>query len=157
MDRNERWMAEAIRLSRNCLRYCEGGPFGCVIVRGEELIAEGWNRVIADRDPTAHAEMVAIREACRKLNNFLLTDCEIFSSCEPCPMCMGAIYWSRPRAIYFANTREDAATIGFDDSYIYEQLRMPGPERGIPTHQILQPTANQVFHEWKAAGNRPAY
>src|SRR5215210_4919822 len=115
MSREEVFMQEAIKLSLRGITSGEGGPFGCVIVKGDEIVGRGNNRVTSSNDPTAHAEVVAIRDACKNLDTFQLCDCEIYTSCEPCPMCMGAIYWARPKKVYFANTRTDAADIGFDD------------------------------------------
>ena len=118
------FMARALALSLENVRSGRGGPFGAVIVRGGEIIAEGVNSVTATNDPTAHAEMVAIREACRKLQSFELAECEIYTSCEPCPMCLGAIYWARPARVYFANSAADAAQAGFDDAFIYKELSL---------------------------------
>jgi tRNA(Arg) A34 adenosine deaminase TadA len=150
-------MQEAVALSRNSLRKPEGGPFGCVIVKDGIIIGTGWNKVIALKDPTAHAEVVAIRAACAHLQDFQLTDCIIYTSCEPCPMCLGAIYWARPLAVYFANTRADAAAIGFDDQFIYQELALPFEERGIPLIGIDKAEAIKVFQEWKALEIKPRY
>ncbi len=116
MTREERFMHEAILLSAKGIATGEGGPFGCVVVKGDEIVGRGNNKVTSQNDPTAHAEVVAIRDACKNLQSFQLNDCEIYTSCEPCPMCMGAIYWARPKKVYYANTRHDASAIGFDDS-----------------------------------------
>src|SRR5512138_2914045 len=124
-----KFMSRAIALSIENVTTGMGGPFGCVVVRNGQIIAEGANRVTATNDPTAHAEVVAIREACRRLGGFQLTDCEIYSSCEPCPMCLGAIYWARPARLFFASTAEDAARAGFDDRFIYEQLEVEYADR----------------------------
>lgn len=134
-----------------------GGPFGCVVVRGHEVIAKGHNMVLATNDPTAHAEVTAIREACRALNNFQLTGCEVYCSCEPCPMCLGALYWARPDRIYYANTKADAASIGFDDQFIYEQLDLAGRQRKIPMVQVGHEDAIRVFEEWMRSGNKALY
>ncbi len=115
-------MMEAIALSQNGVRNNEGGPFGCIIVKDDTIVGRGNNKVTSSNDPTAHAEVVAIRDACKNLGTFQLEGCEIYTSCEPCPMCLGAIYWARPKVVYFANSRQDAANIGFDDSMIYEEL-----------------------------------
>lgn len=148
MQREMRFMQEAIELSRKNLSGHEGGPFGCVIVKHEEIIGRGWNQVGSANDPTAHAEIVAIREACKNLTTFQLNDCEVYTSCEPCPMCMGAIYWARPEKVYYANSREDAARIGFDDSFIYGELIRDLPDRKIQIINIGAHEALQVFNEW---------
>ena len=125
-------MQEAIRLSFETMRNNTGGPFGCVIVRDGKVIGTGTNQVLATNDPTAHAEVVAIRAACMALKHFQLDGCEIYTSCEPCPMCMAAIYWARPSRVFYANTRQDAASIGFDDEFIYRELVLPPDTRSIP-------------------------
>src|ERR1700737_4143796 len=126
------FMARAIQLSLDNIRSGRGGPFGAVVVKDGTIVAEGTNQVTSTNDPTAHAEVLAIREACKKLHVFELLDCELYTSCEPCPMCLGAIYWARISRIYFANTAEDAAGIGFDDSFIYSELKLPHAQRRIP-------------------------
>lgn len=151
------FMARAIALSIDNVRNGTGGPFGCVIVKDGKVIAEGSNRVTATKDPTAHAEIVAIREACQKLGTFQLDGCEIYTSCEPCPMCLGAIYWARPAKLYFANTAEDAAAAGFDDSFIYEQLRSEHGERSIPTMQVMDDKAREAFRLWAASEKKIDY
>src|SRR5690606_21795833 len=157
-SREINFMRAAIELSRKSLdSTAEGGPFGCVIVRHDEIIGKGWNRVIATNDPTAHAEVVAIRDACAHLGTHQLDDCEIYASYEPCPMCLGAIYWARPRAVYFANTRADAAAIGFDDHLIYEELKAPVDQRIIPMTMLGRDEAIRVFEEWKKREDRTAY
>lgn len=157
MTREEKFMQEAVRLSREGSRAGEGGPFGCVIVRGDEIIGRGNNKVLLLNDPTAHAEVVAIRDACRHLGTFQLEECEVYTTCEPCPMCLGAIYWARPKKIYYANTREDAANIGFDDSMIYEEISKPLTERKIPLVGVGRESAITVFNEWQAYGNKRLY
>lgn len=149
MEENEKFMQEAIRLSFETMRNGKGGPFGCVIVKDGKIIAEGFNQVTSSNDPTAHAEVVAIREACKKLNTFQLNGCEIYTSCEPCPMCLGAIYWARPDKLYFANTQNDAAQIGFDDRFIYQEINLSLSERKIPTIQLGREFAIKAFDEWK--------
>src|SRR5438445_5340214 len=129
------FMVRAIQLSIDGVQSGRGGPFGAVIVRDGKILAEGMNQVTSTNDPTAHAEVLAIREACKKLGVFELKDCELYTSCEPCPMCFGAIYWARLARVYFANTAEDAARIGFDDSFIYNELKQPSALRSIPTIQ----------------------
>ncbi|MCS7028894.1 MAG: nucleoside deaminase [Bacteroidia bacterium] len=151
------FMRRAIELSRIGMENGQGGPFGAIIVKNNQIIAEGYNQVIATNDPTAHAEIVAIRKACQNLNSFQLNDCILFTSCEPCPMCMGAIYWARPKAVYFANTRKDAAEIGFDDEFIYQELAVPIERRTIPMYQILVPEAKKVFLLWKNKPNKTLY
>src|SRR2546427_12669905 len=130
------FMRQAIELSIENVRSGKGGPFAAVVVKGSEIIAAGTNLVTATFDPTAHAEVVAIREACRALSQFQLTGWEIYTSCEPCPLCLGAIYWARPCKVYFGNTQADAARIGFDDSFIYRELNAPAAERAIPMIQM---------------------
>ncbi|HYA62860.1 MAG TPA: nucleoside deaminase [Candidatus Sulfotelmatobacter sp.] len=150
-------MAHAIRLSINSVHSGRGGPFGAVIVRDGEIIAEGVNQVTSTNDPTAHAEILAIRQACAKLGVFELKDCELYTSCEPCPMCLGAIYWARLSRIYYANTAEDAAWIGFDDSFIYRELQMPHSYRRIPAIQMMREEALAGFRAWAAKPNKIAY
>ena len=150
-------MLEAISLGRTGMNNNEGGPFGCVIVKGEEIVGRGWNRVLHLNDPTAHAEVTAIRDACSNLGTFQLTDCEIYTTCEPCPMCMGAIYWARPAKVYYANTRTDAAEIGFDDSMIYEELTLPLQFRKISIINIGRDHALSLFLDWKQKENKNLY
>ncbi len=157
MQREMNFMQEAIELSRRNLSGLEGGPFGCVIVKREEIIGRGWNQVGSTNDPTAHAEIVAIREACKNLGTFQLNDCEVYTSCEPCPMCMGAIYWARPEKVYYANSREDAARIGFDDSFIYGELIRDLPDRTIQIINIGAQEALQVFNEWTNKADKLKY
>jgi tRNA(Arg) A34 adenosine deaminase TadA len=144
----EQFMLRAIELANNGMNSNDGGPFGCVIVKNGEIIGEGNNNVTGSNDPTAHAEIVAIRNACKKLNSFQLDDCEIYTSCEPCPMCLGAIYWARPSKVYYACTREDAANIGFDDDFIYKELNLSMEKRSISMVQILQTKGLEVFKNW---------
>lgn len=148
MTREEKFMREAIALSRNGLHSNEGGPFGCIVVKNDEIIGRGNNKVTSTNDPTAHAEIIAIRNACKKLGTFQLDDCEIYSSCEPCPMCLGAIYWARPAIVYYANTRIDAAEIGFDDSMIYDEMKANINQRKIPIINLGRDEAQKVFGEW---------
>lgn len=145
---NRTFMARAIQLSVESVQSGLGGPFGALIVRESEVVAEAANRVTSSNDPTAHAEILAIRSACEKLGRFELKDCEIYTSCEPCPMCLGAIYWARLSRIYFANTAEDAAKIGFDDSFLYAELQQPRPQRRVPTTQMMREEALAAFREW---------
>lgn len=157
MTREESFMHEAIKLSLTGITSGEGGPFGCVIVKGDEIVGRGNNRVTSTNDPTAHAEVVAIRDACKNLQTFQLCDCEIYTSCEPCPMCMGAIYWARPKKVYFANTRTDAAEIGFDDSMIYDELNCEHASRKIPIIPLGRSEALKVFEEWKNKADKIEY
>ncbi len=151
------FMKRAIALSQEGMERGDGGPFGAVVVRDGEVIAEGNNRVLVSNDPTAHAEVVAIRRATEALGRFDLSDCEIYTSCEPCPMCLGAIYWARPKAVYYANTRHDAAAIAFDDSFIYDELEKPIEERTIPFHATPSDEARAVFDAWAAKEGRTPY
>jgi tRNA(Arg) A34 adenosine deaminase TadA len=157
MTREENFMMEAIRLSKMGMDNNHGGPFGCVIVKGDEIIGRGWNQVALTNDPTAHAEVTAIRDACRNLNSFQLEGCEVYTSCEPCPMCLGAIYWARPAKIYYANTRNDAAEIGFDDSMIYEEIQLPLPQRRINISSLGREEALKIFEEWKKKEDKVVY
>lgn len=157
MTLEEKFMQEAVALSRQGMESGEGGPFGCVIVKDGQIVGRGNNRVTSTNDPTAHAEVVAIRDACKTLGAFQLDDCEIYASCEPCPMCLGAIYWARAKKIYFANNRQDAAAIGFDDSMIYEEMNKSMNERKIPIVSVGRKGAIKVFEEWKAKGDKTLY
>ena len=157
MTREEKFMQEAIALSQNGIENNEGGPFGCVVVKDDIIIGRGNNKVTSTNDPTAHAEVVAIRDACKTLGTFQLDDCEIFTSCEPCPMCLGAIYWARPKIIYFANNRQDAAAIGFDDSMIYDEMAAEICDRKIPIISISREEALKVFNDWQKMGNKTLY
>jgi tRNA(Arg) A34 adenosine deaminase TadA len=157
MTREEKFMMEAIALSQNGMNNNEGGPFGCVVVKGDEIIGRGNNRVSSTNDPTAHAEVTAIRDACKNIGTFQLTDCEIYTSCEPCPMCLGAIYWARPKIVYFANNRQDAANIGFDDSMIYEEMNVAIEDRKIPIIPIGREAALEVFNKWKEKEDKTLY
>ena len=151
------FMSEAIRLSKKGMTDEHGGPFGAVVVKGGKIVGSGFNEVTSTNDPTAHAEVMAIRDACKNLQTFQLDDCEIYTSCEPCPMCMGAIYWARPTKVYYACTREDAAKIGFDDSYIYNELKLDIAERGIPLLNFSREEALVVFDEWERKENKREY
>ncbi len=150
-------MRAAIAESIRGMRAGQGGPFGAVIVRDDQLIATGCNLVVSTNDPTAHAEVVAIRGACKVLNSFQLTDCEIYTSCEPCPMCMGAIYWARPNRVFYGNTKVDAASIGFDDGFIYQELELPLSARKLPLTQLLRDEALEAFREWQDKIDRIDY
>lgn len=150
-------MQEAIRLSFETMRNNTGGPFGAVVVKDGKIIARGFNRVISTNDPTAHAEVVAIREACKFLNSFQLDGCEIYTSCEPCPMCMAAIYWARPEKVYYGNTKVDAAKIGFDDQFIYDEIPLPYDQRKIPFIQLNPEEARKAFQEWENKTDKVPY
>ena len=149
-------MLRAIELSMISLKK-DGGPFGCVIVKNNEIISEGFNEVTNKNDPTAHAEIVAIRNACNKLNTFNLKGTQMFTSCEPCPMCLSAIYWSHIDKIYYGNNRKDAAKIGFDDSYIYDELSLDLNKRKIPLEQINEKEAIKAFEEWEVKTDKTVY
>ena len=157
MDRQQKFMQEAIKMGLIGMRSNQGGPFGCVIVKDDEIVGKGHNMVVGTNDPTAHAEITAIRDACKNLNDFQLDDCEIYTTCEPCPMCLGAIYWARPKVIYYGNTRKDAANIGFDDSLIYDEITKPMEERLIPIHAIGREQALEMFKEWAIKNDKTAY
>lgn len=150
-------MLEAISLSKQGILNNEGGPFGCVIVKDDKIVGRGNNRVTSSNDPTAHAEVVAIRDACKNLQTFQLEECEIYTSCEPCPMCLGAIYWARPKVVYYANTRTDAADIGFDDSMIYEEMGCEMDKRKIPIINLGREDALKVFREWQTKSDKVEY
>jgi len=157
MSKQEKFMREAIRLSIENVNFGNGGPFGAVIVKDNKIIARGVNKVTSDNDPTAHAEVVAIRNACKELGTFQLDGCEIYTSCEPCPMCLGAIYWARPDKMYYANTKQDAADIDFDDDFIYQELALPYGERKLKTIQLLRDEAIEAFNLWKDSNNKIEY
>jgi guanine deaminase len=154
---NQEFLREAIRLSMEKSQAGEGGPFGAVIVCNGEIIGRGWNRVTSANDPTAHAEVTAIRDACRNLHRFSLAGCEIYTSCEPCPMCLAAIYWARLDHVYYAAAREDATAAGFDDSLIYKELAMPPADRSIPMEQGLHDEACEAFRRWLLKPDRTGY
>lgn len=157
MTREEKFMQEAILLSEKGVQDNDGGPFGCIVVKDDKIIGRGNNKVTSTNDPTAHAEIIAIREACKNIGSFQLDGCEIYTSCEPCPMCLGAIYWSRPKIIYYANTREDAAAIGFDDSMIYNEIKGDIKNRKIPSVHLESEQAQKVFKEWDKKKGKDSY
>ena len=150
-------MRQAIALALENVRSGQGGPFGAVIVKDARVIATGTNRVTSSNDPTAHAEIVAIREACRLLGTFQLAACDLYTSCEPCPMCLGAIYWARPAAVFYAGRAADAADAGFDDAFIYDELQKQPAARRIPMRQMLRDEGLAVFAEWKRKLNKIPY
>lgn len=150
-------MREAIRLSMQHQRRRKAGPFGAVVVHRGRIVGRGWNRVTGTNDPTAHAEVVAIRMACRRLETFHLENCALYTSCEPCPMCLAAIYWARLRMVYYANTRRDAARIGFDDARIYREISLPIGRRQVAMRQLLREEAVEAFTEWQRNPNKIPY
>src|SRR5690625_4823298 len=156
-EEHKKFMRRAIEISQHATDNNSGGPLGAVIVKDGKIIAESFNQVTSTNDPTAHAEIAAIRKACEKLNSFQLTDCIIYTSCEPCPMCLGAIYWARPKAVFFGCTKEDAAAIDFDDDFIYQELEKPVSQRNIPFKNILREEAKQVFDQWKEKTDKIKY
>ena len=154
---NERFMREAIRLSIQKMRRGQGGPFGAVVVRDGRIIGRGWNQVTSANDPTAHAEVVAIRAACQRLKTFQLDDCDLYTSCEPCPMCLSAIYWARLRNVFYGNTRQDAARINFDDDFIYREVGLPIGKRQRKLKQVLRKEALAAFEEWSRKPDKVLY
>ena len=154
---SEHFMQHAISLAIQNVQSGLGGPFAALVVKDGQVIAEGINRVTSANDPTAHAEIVAIREACRTLGDFQLQGCDLYTTCEPCPMCLGAIYWARPARILYAATAADAAAAGFDDAFIYEEVRRPAEARRMPTEQVLHEESLQVFQAWLSFNGRKPY
>jgi guanine deaminase len=154
---NDTFMRRAIALSREKSAAGEGGPFGAVVVHNGTIIGEGWNQVLGTNDPTAHAEVVAIRRACAHRGSFSLNGCEIYTSCEPCPMCLAAILWARLDRMYYANTRVDAAAIGFDDDYFYREVAKPMNELAVPAVRLLAGEARAVFSEWDSRPDKVRY
>lgn len=157
MEQNKIFMAEAIRLAGDNVQNSNGGPFGAVIVKDGKIIGKGGNKVTVNNDPTAHAEIVAIREAARNIGSFDLSGCEIYSSCEPCPMCLGAIYWARIDKLYYAATKDDAAKANFDDSFIYAEIAKPKDQRHLQSVQLMREDAVKVFDEWIETENKIPY
>ena len=153
----KRFMREAIRLSFRMMRRGAGGPFGAVIVKGDRIVGHGYNRVTSGNDPTAHAEIVAIRDACRRLKTFDLTGCDLYASCEPCPMCLSAVYWARLRKVFYGNTRKDAARIAFDDDLIYREVALPIRQRSLVMKQLLRAEALAAFKEWEKKTDKVRY
>lgn len=151
------FMREAIGLSLRMMRRGKGGPFGAVVVCGNKIVGRGCNLVTSVNDPTAHAEIVAIRQACKKLKTFRLDHCDLYTSCEPCPMCLSAIYWARIRKVYYGNTRKDAARIAFDDEQIYREVALPLGRRKLEMKQVLRNEALKAFVEWKKMPNKIQY
>ena len=157
MSKEEKFMREAIRLSIENVNYGNGGPFGAVIVKDGKIIARGVNNVTKNNDPTAHAEVDAIRKACKELGTFQLDGCELYTSCEPCPMCLGAIYWARPDKLYYANSKQDAADIDFDDDFIYQELKLDYTDRKRTTVQLLRDEALEAFKIWGDSKDKIEY
>jgi tRNA(Arg) A34 adenosine deaminase TadA len=151
------FMQLAIDLAASNLKSGKGGPFGAVVVKNGKIVGKGANQVTSTNDPTAHAEVVAIRDACKNLKSFQLEDCEIYASCEPCPMCLGAIYWSRAKNLFYAASREDAAQAGFDDSYIYQQVPLNPEKRDLKSLQLMRSQAIQVFNKWIESDQKIPY
>lgn len=154
--KREKWMEKAIGLSVGNVQN-GGGPFGAVIVKDDSIVGQGVNQVTRQNDPTAHAEVNAIRDAAKSLGTYDLSDCEMYTSCEPCPMCLGAIYWARLKAVYYGNTQSDAAGIGFDDQFIYEELNKPAGCRAIPMQQLLRDDAIEAFRLWDKKKDKTEY
>ena len=150
-------MREAIRLSIQMMRRGKGGPFGAVVVRNGKIVGRGFNQVTSANDPTAHAEIVAIRAACQRLKTFQLEDCELYTSCEPCPMCLSAIYWARLRSVFYGNTRKEAAKIDFDDDFIYREVALPIGKRTLKMKQLLHEEALAAFAEWQRKTDKVLY
>jgi len=153
----EEFMREAIRLSIEKMQAGYGGPFGAVIVKDGQIIARGFNQVTSTNDPTCHAEVDAIRKACAALGTFQLQDCDLYTSCEPCPMCLGAIYWARPRRVFYGNTKQDAARVSFDDQFIYDEIEKPLNQRRIPMQELLRDEAQEGFRAWTRHEARKEY
>ncbi|MFI8379733.1 nucleoside deaminase [Leeuwenhoekiella sp. NPDC079379] len=154
---NEEFMLEAVNAALKGMQNNEGGPFGCVIVKDGKIIGKGNNKVTSTNDPTAHAEVTAIRDACKNLNSFQLDGCTIYTSCEPCPMCLGAIYWARPEKVYYGSSQQDAANIGFDDAFIYKEIPLPYEKRSIPFEQLSPEVAIKPFQEWTKKLDKTEY
>ncbi len=157
MINRETFMQEAINAALKGMDNNEGGPFGCVVVKDGKIIGKGNNKVTSSNDPTAHAEVTAIRDACENLNSFQLDGCEIYTSCEPCPMCLGAIYWARPDKVYYGSNQIDAANIGFDDEFIYQEIALPYEKRSIPFEQLAREIALEPFKKWQEKEDKIKY
>jgi guanine deaminase len=156
-DKDQHFIKIAIALSEEGMKSDKGGPFGAIVVKDDEIIGRGSNMVTSTNDPTAHAEVTAIRDACKNINDYQLTGCTIYTSCEPCPMCLGAIYWARPDRIVFGCTREDAAAIGFDDDFLYKEVALPIEQRSIPTIQKCRNEGLKVFQAWEEKEDKVEY
>ncbi|MGM0945026.1 MAG: nucleoside deaminase [Bacteroidota bacterium] len=156
-DTQKHFLQLAIELAQNGMEAGHGGPFGCIIVKDGKIIGKGSNSVLKNNDPTAHAEVVAIRDACKKLNHFQLEGCEVYTSCEPCPMCLGAIFWARPSKVFYACTKDDAADAGFDDDFIYEEIKVDPADRKIPMLNGMRKDSQKVFELWKKKEDKKVY
>jgi len=154
---SKKFMREAIRLSIQMMRRNKGGPFGAIVVKANKIVGRGCNEVTSRNDPTAHAEIVAIRDACRRLKTFQLEDCDLYTSCEPCPMCLSAMYWARLRSVFYGNTRRDAAKIAFDDDFIYREVALPIRKRKLVMKQLLRDEALAAFVEWEKKSDKIRY
>jgi tRNA(Arg) A34 adenosine deaminase TadA len=154
---HETFLRQAIALGIRKMNEGCGGPFGALVVREGTIVGEGWNAVTTTNDPTAHAEIAAIRDACRRLQAFQLADCDVYCSCEPCPMCLGALYWARPRSVYFASGREAAARAGFDDAFIYAEIGKPFGQRSLPLQQLIAAEGDRAFAEWARKPDKTPY
>jgi tRNA(Arg) A34 adenosine deaminase TadA len=157
MSNKEKFMTEAVNAALKGMNNNEGGPFGCIVVKDGQIVGRGNNKVTSTNDPTAHAEVNAIRNACKNLDSFQLDGCEIYTSCEPCPMCLGAIYWARPDKVYYGSNQSDAANIGFDDAFIYKEIPLPYSERSIPFEQLAREIALEPFQEWAKKEDKTEY
>ncbi|MBE8167408.1 MAG: nucleoside deaminase [Shewanella sp.] len=150
-------MNEAIKAALRGLKNNDGGPFGCIIVKDGEIVGLGNNKVTSTNDPTAHAEVIAIRDACKNLDTFQLDGCTVYTSCEPCPMCLGAIYWARPEKVFYGSNKDDAAAVGFDDEFIYQEIELAYNERSIPFEQVSRNDALQLFKQWSETEGKEHY
>lgn len=156
-EKDKAFLRQAIELAKEGVEQGKGGPFGCVIVRDGQVVGKGCNQVTSTNDPTAHAEVVAIRDACRVLGDYQLAGCDVYTSCEPCPMCLGALYWARPQRVVYAATRHEAAGAGFDDAFIYKEINLGMKDRRIPFEHLAMSDAEVLFELWKERGNRRLY
>jgi len=157
MNKHEEFMSEAVQAALKGMRNNEGGPFGCIVVKDGEIIGRGNNKVTSTNDPTAHAEVTAIRDACKNIGSFQLDGCIVYTSCEPCPMCLGAIYWARPDKVYYGSNQVDAANIGFDDEFIYKEIPLPYEKRSIPFEQVGREIALEPFNKWSEKQDKIEY
>ncbi len=156
-DTHKYYMNEAIKAALRGLKNNDGGPFGCIIVKDGEIVGLGNNKVTSTNDPTAHAEVIAIRDACKNLDTFQLDGCTVYTSCEPCPMCLGAIYWARPEKVFYGSNKDDAAAVGFDDEFIYQEIELAYNERSIPFEQVSRNDALQLFKQWSETEGKEHY
>ena len=156
-ENNNKFMLEAVNAALKGMENNDGGPFGCVIVKDGKIVGRGNNKVTSHNDPTAHAEIMAIRDACKNLNSFQLEGCVIYTSCEPCPMCFGAIYWARPDKVFYGCSQQDAADINFDDEFIYKEIELPYEKRSIPFEQVARDIALEPFQKWSEKEDKTVY